>query len=261
MARKKLTPEQAKAMLMADGMDFTQDFHALGSVAVGRLAEVAKMAGYRKSKNAPGSTARMFYQYLSRVAPVAHVPGQLTPAERRAYQTRARNKKTAQRETNQHATMKKSPSQLDREIAEALSGAGTPNSDLKIDDVVQLRWEPGTGGVIRRFESDADGRRWARVATARGDRKVPTDALVLVRKKHELRVRGTVRAEPSHATKRVPKTKIIYVVQGNYGYGQGWEDLTAEETWKDIKQRLREYRDNERGVPFRAIRRRERLAA
>ena len=103
---KKLTPQQAKAMLMADGMDFQQDFHALGSSAVQRLADVAKLAGYRKSKNAPGSTARMFYQYLSRVEPVVHAAGQLTQAERRAYQTRTRKKKT--------------PSQLDSEIAAAL---------------------------------------------------------------------------------------------------------------------------------------------
>jgi hypothetical protein len=103
MPRKKLTPVQAKALLLADGMDFTQDFHALGSSDVQRLADVAKLAGYRKSKNAPGSTARMYYQYLSRVAPVARASGEFTPAERRGYQDRARKKKT--------------PAQLDAEIA------------------------------------------------------------------------------------------------------------------------------------------------
>ena len=113
MPRKKLTPKQAKALLIADGMDFQQDFHVLGSSAVQALADVAKLTGYRKSKNAPGSTARMFYQYLSRVEPVMQVPGQLSPAERRAYQARA--KKT------QHATMKKSGAQLDHEIAHALA--------------------------------------------------------------------------------------------------------------------------------------------
>jgi len=72
------------------------------------------------------------------------------------------------------------------------------------------------------------------------------------------------RSKPSrtHAVvKRVPKTQLVHVVQGNYGYGQGWEDVTAEDTREKAKQRLREYRDNERGVPFRLIRRRERLAA
>ena len=111
MPRKKLTPQQAKALLMADGMDFQEDFHALGSSAVQALADTAKLAGYRKSKSAPGSTVRMFYQYLSRVAPVVHAPGQLTQAERRAYQARGRRA---------HST-KKSPAQLNREIVEALA--------------------------------------------------------------------------------------------------------------------------------------------
>ena len=58
--------------------------------------------------------------------------------------------------------------------------------------------------------------------------------------------------------RRVAKTKIIHVVQGNYGYGHGWEDVTAEETRKEAMQRLREYLENE-SSPFRVIRRRERL--
>jgi len=36
-----------------------------------------------------------------------------------------------------------------------------------------------------------------------------------------------------------------YVLQGNYG--QGWEDLTAEETRAEILQRKREYEKNEGG--------------
>jgi hypothetical protein len=67
------------------------------------------------------------------------------------------------------------------------------------------------------------------------------------------------RSPGSHST-RARKTQIMWVVQGNYGYGHGWEDVTAEENWKEAKERLREYRENERGVPFRAIRRRERIA-
>lgn len=106
MPRKKLTPQQAKALLIADGVDFSQDFHSQDRYVTGRLEELAKAAGYRKSKNAPGSTVRMFYQYLSRVAPVERGAGQLTPAERRGYQERAR---------------KKTPAQLDAEIAQALT--------------------------------------------------------------------------------------------------------------------------------------------
>jgi len=124
MPRKKLTPQQAKALLIADGVDFSQDFHSQDSYVVGRLEELVKAAGYRKSKNAPGSTVRMFYQYLSRVAPVVHAPGQLTPAERRAYQARARARRS-------HST-KKSPAQLEREIAEALSKSGKGQRPSKL---------------------------------------------------------------------------------------------------------------------------------
>lgn len=60
---------------------------------------------------------------------------------------------------------------------------------------------------------------------------------------------------------RVAKTRLIHVVQGNYGYGHGWEDVTAADTRKEALAHLREYRENERGVPFRLIRRRERIAA
>jgi hypothetical protein len=57
----------------------------------------------------------------------------------------------------------------------------------------------------------------------------------------------------------VRTTRDIWVVQGNYRNGHGWEDLTAEDTWKEIKKRLKEYRENEVGIPFRAISRRERI--
>jgi hypothetical protein len=49
----------------------------------------------------------------------------------------------------------------------------------------------------------------------------------------------------------------LWVVQGNYGYGDGWEDLTAEEDKAEAGARLREYRENEPGTPHRIIRRRE----
>jgi hypothetical protein len=136
--KKKLTHEEAKRLLESEGVDFSRDYHEGVSMSTGnRIAEVAKMAGYRKRKDAPGSTGRMYYQYLRRL-----------------------------------------------------------------------------GG-----------------------------------------------ASSSHATKRVPKTRPIWIVQGNYGYGQGWEDVTAEEDRKEARDRIREYRENERGVPFRLIRRREKIAA
>ncbi len=67
MAKKKLTPKEAKSLLARAGVDFRKDFHALGSADVQLIADTAKLAGYRKHKNAPGSTARMYYQYLERV--------------------------------------------------------------------------------------------------------------------------------------------------------------------------------------------------
>lgn len=68
------------------------------------------------------------------------------------------------------------------------------------------------------------------------------------------------RAHAPIAGARAAKTKAVHVVQGNYGYGHGWEDLTAEDTRKEALVRLREYRENE-SAPFRVIRRRERIGA
>ena len=66
--KKKLDHQEAKRLLESEGIDFTRDYHAVVSMSQGnRIAEVAKLAGYRKSKTAPGSTARMYFQYLSRL--------------------------------------------------------------------------------------------------------------------------------------------------------------------------------------------------
>lgn len=51
------------------------------------------------------------------------------------------------------------------------------------------------------------------------------------------------------------KWSLIHVVQGNYGYGHGWEDLCAENTRTGGLDRLKDYRDNEGGA-LRLIRRR-----
>ena len=64
--KKKITPQEARRLLESDGVDFSKDFFQLGSSDVGRIVEVAKLAGYKKRKDAPGSTARMYFQYLSR---------------------------------------------------------------------------------------------------------------------------------------------------------------------------------------------------
>ena len=45
-----------------------------------------------------------------------------------------------------------------------------------------------------------------------------------------------------------------YIVQGNYG--QGWEDVTAEDTRSEGRARLREYRENDPSHAHRMITRR-----
>lgn len=52
------------------------------------------------------------------------------------------------------------------------------------------------------------------------------------------------------------KTRDEYQVQGYYGPQYGCEEVTAEETYKEAKQRLKEYRENEPGVPFKIIKKR-----
>ena len=58
----------------------------------------------------------------------------------------------------------------------------------------------------------------------------------------------------------VRKTKDEYIVQGNYYYGDGFEDECTEETRKEAKERLREYRANGSGV-YRMIKRRIKIEA
>lgn len=65
--KKKISPQEAKQLIQSDDIDFGRDFFELSSSEVQRVLEVAKLAGYRKRKDAPGSTARMYFQYLSRL--------------------------------------------------------------------------------------------------------------------------------------------------------------------------------------------------
>jgi len=50
------------------------------------------------------------------------------------------------------------------------------------------------------------------------------------------------------------KTKTMYEVQGHYGYAYGFEVVTTEENYFLACQRLKEYRENERGIMFRIVR-------
>lgn len=64
--RKKIPACEAKRLLSARGVDMRSDFHELRSSDVQIVLDVAKAAGYRKSRNAPGSKGRMFFSYLQR---------------------------------------------------------------------------------------------------------------------------------------------------------------------------------------------------
>jgi hypothetical protein len=55
------------------------------------------------------------------------------------------------------------------------------------------------------------------------------------------------------------KTTDEYQVQGNYGYGHGYEEVTSEQTRKEARLRLKEYRENELGVPFRIVHKRVKI--
>lgn len=56
--------------------------------------------------------------------------------------------------------------------------------------------------------------------------------------------------------KKINKYVYVWVVQGNYGYGHRWEDLTQSESHREARTNLKEYRENE-PARHRLIRRRE----
>ena len=61
----RTTPQEARAILSKLS---SEDFHALRHDEVSELLTESKKRGYRKSRYAPGSTARMFFQHLTRLA-------------------------------------------------------------------------------------------------------------------------------------------------------------------------------------------------
>ena len=53
------------------------------------------------------------------------------------------------------------------------------------------------------------------------------------------------------------KTRDYWDIEGNYAYG--WEAVCCEDSIKEAKERLKEYRQNEPGVAFRLKKGRERI--
>lgn len=57
----------------------------------------------------------------------------------------------------------------------------------------------------------------------------------------------------------VRKTKDEYVLQCNYGYGDGWEDVFTEETMKEAKKQKKVYEENMPQYPYKIVKRRVKL--
>lgn len=57
----------------------------------------------------------------------------------------------------------------------------------------------------------------------------------------------------------VRKTKDVFAVQQYTGTQHGWEDVCTEDTRKEAKQRLKEYRENQPEYPTRIKVKREKV--
>ncbi len=68
LSRRTMNSRKAEMLSAAEsaGVPLGYDFHQLRSTQVEELVRIAKAFGYHASKGAPGSTARMLYEYLNR---------------------------------------------------------------------------------------------------------------------------------------------------------------------------------------------------
>ena len=57
--------------------------------------------------------------------------------------------------------------------------------------------------------------------------------------------------------KRKNKYLYLWVIQGWYGSQYGWEDVDQSENWRDARDSLKSYRENETNYSHRMIQRRE----
>jgi len=60
----KITKSEAVKIAKQQGVNFCEDFHgqSVGNI----MADLAKKAGYKKPKNANGSTGRYFFNHLAK---------------------------------------------------------------------------------------------------------------------------------------------------------------------------------------------------
>lgn len=54
-------------------------------------------------------------------------------------------------------------------------------------------------------------------------------------------------------------THDVWVLEANYGYGDGWEEVLCEYSATDIKKRLQEYQENIPQYPYRVKKKREKI--
>jgi len=54
----------------------------------------------------------------------------------------------------------------------------------------------------------------------------------------------------------IRKTTDEFEIQGNYGDTYGFEMVATEDNWKQAKQTIKEYRENEIGISFRIVKKR-----
>ena len=71
----KFTRQQAKAIAVIYGIDFTKDFYQISSSQVGLLVDLAKKSKYRKPKTANGSTGRYFFDHLKNKVKISDLAG------------------------------------------------------------------------------------------------------------------------------------------------------------------------------------------
>ena len=60
----KISKIDAYRLAKKAGANFNKDVYAQGISVLSDLAAIAKLAGYRKPKNASGSTGRYFFEHL-----------------------------------------------------------------------------------------------------------------------------------------------------------------------------------------------------
>ncbi len=64
--KRKLSNCDAKKMLKKMGINFSKESYELRMSEMAEVVAVAKLAGYPKRKDAPGSRGRMYFELLAR---------------------------------------------------------------------------------------------------------------------------------------------------------------------------------------------------